>query len=280
MEKKIILSPAQNGGQQKPRNQNSKNIFVNGFNLFLLAGVLVFFSLLLSSCAAIHEKAQGSIDDVIVTNKGVSYLDGTDKGDVAWNVGWLLSEGFTIGAGHPQALKTSGHKESIFGKAAVNVDDNLFPYNSYAPEKTKMSGSFYLSEGLDFINKASKESSGNFSTKVSLYYLQIPVLINYSHPVNESNSIHFGIGPYAAIGLFGHYKSSGMTRSVKFGSSSNSDDLKRLDYGLAFNAGFRFSKNWDATLNYDLGLRNVSTTPPDPDTKIRGFSLNIGYWFK
>ena len=52
-----------------------------------------------------------------------------------------------------------------------------------------------------------------------------------------------------------------------------------MNFGLEINGGFRFLKKWDATLAYQLGLNNVSTTSPDPDTKIRGLTLSVGYWF-
>jgi hypothetical protein len=263
--------------------QNSKNTLTTRGSLFYWVAFPMPLFFAFASCLTPkedHMEAKASLDLIKINNKGVSYVDDKDQSEVSGNIGFLISEGFVYGKGAPNVLKTPRQKEGVFGVAAVNVDNNSFLSSSYTPEKTTMTGSFYLSEGLDFVNKASNESQGNFTTKVSLYYLQVPVLINYNHPINESNSIHFGLGPYAAIGLFGNYKSSGISRSVKFGSSTNSDDLKRMDYGLAFNAGFRFLKKWDASLNYDLGLRNVSTTPPDPDTKIRGFSLNVGYWFK
>jgi hypothetical protein len=163
----------------------------------------------------------------------------------------------------------------------ANADDNnnLLSSNYASPaEKEKVIGSWYLSEALDFTNIRTKYSSQGFDYSVKLFYLQIPVLINYSYPLDESNSFHFGIGPYAGIGLAGKFKSDGTERSVKFGSSDN-DDLKRMNFGLEFNGGFRFMKKWDVILAYQLGLRNVSTTPPDPDTKIRGLSLRVGYWF-
>ena len=126
----------------------------------------------------------------------------------------------------------------------------------------------YLSAELAFKLKSTKESDEGTTTTISLWYLQLPVLINYRYALADKSAIHVGVGPYAAMGLFGKFSGAGNSATVHFGSSDN-DDIKRS-----------FLKKWDVIVNYDLGLRQVSATPPDPTSKIRGFSLKIGYRIK
>ncbi len=232
--------------------------------------------------------ANASLDLIKVNNKGQSYIDAKDLPRVGFNIKMDMMYKFSNNDYGPVILnsipKTSmkqNSKESFFASSSVDNeysgDDYFAGNNLYVSTEVKKRGSFYLSGSLEFIIKASKETQDGFTTTTSLDYLQLPILINYSYPLDMDNSVHGGIGFYAALGLSGHFKSDGMSESVHFGSSPNSDDLRRMDYGLVINAGYSFLKKWDVTLNYDLGLRNVSATPPDPNTKIRGFSLNAGY---
>jgi hypothetical protein len=226
-------------------------------------------ALFFSSCfelQVLHQEAEASVEAVKWTDKGPSFANEKQRTKVGENLGYLLIEDFTYGGGTHQAADwRNAENFSLYDKSFVN--------------KADQSGSFYLSEGIELVNKVTKITFGNNTATTNLICLQIPVLINYNHPVANDNSIHVGLGPYAAIGLGGRIKSGAIKQNIRFGSSK-SNDIKRMDYGLAFNAGYRFLKKWDATLQYDLGLRNVSTTPPDPDSHIRGFSLKIGYWFK
>lgn len=239
---------------------------------------ILLLSLAYTGCS-IHVSARGSLDLIKVNSKGVSYVDEKDQPRVATDYGFLFSEGLLEGNGSFNVFNKPFSRNSPFLTAGSTNDNIFMPVNFFAAEKKAMKGSWYVSEALDFTNIRTKYSAQGFDYSVKLFYLQIPVLINYSYPLDESNSLHFGIGPYAGIGLSGNYKEGDTKRSVKFGSSSNSDDLKRMNYGLEFNGGFRFMQKWDVSLAYQLGLRNVSTTPPDPDTKIRGLSLSVGYWF-
>jgi hypothetical protein len=87
------------------------------------------------------------------------------------------------------------------------------------------------------------------------------------------------IGRFA---LGGKFKTSGLNSvAIKFGKNG---DITRMDYGAGFRAGFIFSKRWDATLGYDMGLNNLLGTPgapPDGDKgHTRNFSLSLGLWLK
>jgi Outer membrane protein beta-barrel domain len=240
---------------------------------------ILLLCLAYTGCTSIHESVKGSLELIKVNSKGVSYVDEKDQPEVASDYGFLFCEGLGMGNGSFNVYNKPFSRNSPFLTAGSSNDNIFMPVNFFAAEKKAMKGFWYVSEALDFTNIRTKYSSQGFDYSVKLFYLQIPVLINYSYPLDENNSLHAGFGPYAGIGLSGKFKSDGMERSIKFGSDENNDDLKRMNFGLEINGGFRFMKKWDVTLAYQLGLRNVSTTPPDPDTKIRGLSLSVGYWF-
>ncbi|SRR5579871_387306 len=253
-----------------------KKIKKFGLLLLILIGLFVQNACIAQSTgpnpaqAKILQFIDASFDLIKINNKGESFVDEKDKPAVSFNIGYNLWVPLVNGQHLQQLGKDSENSpESIaFDKIANN-------YNPEASNKTN--GYFFLSFSPEFIGKNSNQTGDGYSTHVSLYYLELPILINYALPMKDNDGmIHFGIGVYAAAGLFGKFSGNGFSQSVKFGSSDN-DDLKRMDYGIAINAGYSFLKKWDASINYDLGLRDVSATSPDPSTKISGFSLNIAY---
>ena len=137
-----------------------------------------------------------------------------------------------------------------------------------------------LSEGLEFVSKGTKTDAGAGGSETDdLYYLELPVLLNYNMKVNGDHELSFGAGPYAAAGLFANYSSTfqGQTQSgtLKFGSNA---DFPRMDYGLQFKAGYMVCPKVSVGLNFDLGLRNIG----DPVDKAYNTSLgfNVGYRIK
>lgn len=138
---------------------------------------------------------------------------------------------------------------------------------------------FYLSEELEFVVKSANSTFGGAgnTTTTTLNYLQLPILVNYLYPLNNNTAaIYAGLGIYFAYALSGKYKNNGQTQDIHLGNSAN-DGLKRSDLDISINAGYNISNKWDAFINYDIGIKNLSNQTPDPDIHIRGFSINVGY---
>ena len=133
--------------------------------------------------------------------------------------------------------------------------------------------------------------SGKGSTSVRLYYLEFPLNIMFKERF-ETGNLNFGFGPYAGIGIGGKidkYNYNGnepvfTVNKIKFGNSAN-DDFKKTDFGLNFKAGFQFDMGIFASLNYSLGLMNitppVATFPNVTSSLINHyFGFSAGYIFK
>jgi opacity protein-like surface antigen len=123
-------------------------------------------------------------------------------------------------------------------------------------------------------------------SSINLLYLDIPITAKTYYNIGSSK-IYGAFGPYIGFGLSGKSKSetilNGESESdkqdVKWGSG-DSDDLKRLDFGLTVGAGMEFN-SFLIGLSYNFGLANISAVTDygqKINTKVLG--LSIGYKFK
>lgn len=224
-----------------------------------------------------HEEAVASLDDSRFHNTGPSFSDYRPTGEVGENIGYLVSEAFVTGMGNNSRI--SGLSNQMYNHPnpwSGNASDRENYYFASPSKGNYLS----LSEGLQFVGKGGGEKFNGDKSTTSIYYLKLPVMINYNFNVAGDNYVHAGLGPYAAAALFGHIKTGSEKVSLHFGNDEQSDDFKRMDYGLTIGAGYTFLKNWDVSLGYDLGLRNVFPGNEDDKSRTRSFSLNIGYIFK
>jgi hypothetical protein len=136
-----------------------------------------------------------------------------------------------------------------------------------------------IQPGLYYTGKGGSQSESGETSKLKLYYLQLPVNIVYNVPVS-AGKLFFGAGPYAAYGLSGKQEATGESSvDVKFGSDVSSD-VKRTDFGATGLVGFNFTNGLLLKANYDLGLSNILPTNEfGAKTKNRVFGLSVGYTF-
>jgi hypothetical protein len=124
-----------------------------------------------------------------------------------------------------------------------------------------------------------------FKATINLNYLEIP--LNAKLYFSEGDTRIFGlIGPYIGYGLSGKTKiednyageTETRTNDLKFGSSEN-DDLKSLDFGLAAGVGLDASR-FQVGLTYSYGLANISSyTESGMTIKNRNIALYVGIKF-
>lgn len=148
--------------------------------------------------------------------------------------------------------------------------------------------------------------SSEYSSKLRLNYLEVPVNLVYSTNGADGGFQVFA-GPYVAFGLGGkvesEYKYSSTTTyngqvvesdkksgsddtSVKFVSKSGNGDnayLRNIDAGFNLGIGYKVG-GIQAQVGYGLGLGNLIPDDQDgdkPEDKFhnRGFQLNLAYFF-
>lgn len=153
----------------------------------------------------------------------------------------------------------------------------------------KISEMVAFETGLLFTTRGVKMEEELFDEElkatINLNYLEIP--LNAKLYFSEGETRIFGlIGPYIAYGLSGKTKfettNAGEkqtdSRDIKFGSSEN-DDLKSFDFGLAAGVGLDASR-FQVGLTYSYGLANISSyTESGMTIKNRNIALYVGMKF-
>ncbi|MGC9373523.1 MAG: outer membrane beta-barrel protein [Bacteroidales bacterium] len=138
--------------------------------------------------------------------------------------------------------------------------------------------------------KGFKESDGDYTAKLNVNYLDIPVHAVYGLDLG-GNKLQFFVGPYVGVGLTGKakFEMGDMEEEIDIqfvndGIDADDDKLpmKRLDVGLDFGAGFMVS-TFQIQAQYGLGLANLNPkwdgTDPEDKTSNGVINLSVTYFF-
>ncbi|MFA6270564.1 MAG: porin family protein [Candidatus Paceibacterota bacterium] len=136
---------------------------------------------------------------------------------------------------------------------------------------------FSFETGLFLMTMGCKNEGELVDYKTNLLYLNIPITAKARYEL-DNFSLYGLFGPYIGLGLSGKYKADDNSEDIKWGSG-DSDDMKRLDYGLTIGAGIEY-KAFMAGLSYNLGLANIAAqTEGGYMAKNRAFLISVGYRF-
>jgi len=98
-----------------------------------------------------------------------------------------------------------------------------------------------------------------------MYYLQVPVNVQYRYNIAEETNLLFQAGPYAGFGLFGRQTRirNGKTqdldskhKKISFGNGTAYDVQNVMDYGIGAGVGIEFIR-FQFMLGYDFGLAKM-----------------------
>lgn len=125
-------------------------------------------------------------------------------------------------------------------------------------------------------------SKSKTKIKTNLIYVSIPVDVKLTF-----GDIYVLAGPYLGIAASGKVKSKFESdghedkhdESLKFGNDKGESDMKRMDIGLGFGAGYNINENLGVRLGYDLGLANL-VVGGDKDNSAKNGSINVSATFK
>ena len=142
-----------------------------------------------------------------------------------------------------------------------------------------------LEAGLQYEQKGykftTKEFSEEIKDKYAIQYLTIPVNLRANIAVGD-NTLYFLAGPTFGIGLSAketvEYGDEKESESAKFGSGED-DDIKRMNLGLLFGAGFDLANNLGFRVTYDIGLSNL-VPKGDSDNKVTTGTIGVALTYK
>ena len=157
-----------------------------------------------------------------------------------------------------------------------------------------LSTNFSVQPGLSLQGKGAEINDNDiYETKHNTLWIEVPVNLVAKVPLGASGTNFFlGAGPYAAYGVAGEskteFKKSGLgydegdeiSEDIKFGDKEGKD-LKPLDLGFNFLAGFQLSNGFNLGAGYGLGINDLRPKNTTSDGKLtnRVLSFSVGYSF-
>lgn len=188
-------------------------------------------------------------------------------------------------------------------KAGVNFPTMKVKQNFYFADR-QVSSSFYIGGTADIsvgglfslqpgINLSGKGAytkltyeGSNFTSKVNLMYIEVPVNALVNVPVG-TGKVFFGGGPYYGVAISGKSKTKGtatvngesgiiaLDKDIEFGVNG---DYKRSDFGVNFLGGYLLKSGLNFHTGYGLGLSDISSSSNEKRYN-RVFSVGIGFTF-
>ncbi|MGG9964184.1 porin family protein [Ferruginibacter sp. SUN106] len=217
--------------------------------------------------------------------------------------------GIVLSASAFAQLSIGVHGTGNLSSAALNTDNFIHPVkkarvlsgagivvNFAASEKVSLrSGINFLQHGVKITNSIESDPGNGFTIikfegTTDLNYLQVPVNILYTIPVNNFQ-LFAGGGPYCSFGISGKVKSTtttifnGTTEIIKSEQDAfkkeadNGAGFKRADYGVGAVAGIMLPNRLYGNIGYQLSFANIDDEEGGK-YKNRGLQLTIGYFFQ
>jgi len=135
-------------------------------------------------------------------------------------------------------------------------------------------------------------SNGEVIRKFSLYYLQVPVYIQYRLNVYEDTNVLFQAGPYAGMGLFGRQSFNRKGKSQELSDSQkkitfgvDNDIQNAFDYGIGAGVGIEYNR-FQLMFAYDFGLaqptfykKDAKSATYNVDIRNHNFSVTLAVIF-
>jgi hypothetical protein len=213
---------------------------------------------------------------------------------------FLVAFALVIGGATIAQTTTSSSVKSRFGLKGglslpkykyVNNDANTsnetetttnFHLTGYAD--VPVSNLFSIQPGISLQGKGAKYfDNGTTQVEDNILAIEVPVNLLVNLPAGPGH-LFIGGGPYAGFNISGQREViSGTTSESKLDIGNNSgDDLKALDFGVNFLAGYQLNSGLNFGAGYGLGLTNLrptSTSATNVEQNNRVLSFSIGYAF-
>lgn len=194
-----------------------------------------------------------------------------------------VSYNFKAGVGLP----TWSHKN----REMIIENDDVQYGSNYEKSKTGTVTSFYINANASYNLKSNFAVQAGIGLegrggripqaeyKANYMFVNVPVNLLYYIPTGPIGSAFVSAGPYAGINFGGKYTASNgeggtYTEDMDYGKNMQ---LKRFDWGINWGVGYKFTKGYIISANYNLGLYNMGTLGQYEKLHSRGFSFGIGY---
>jgi hypothetical protein len=136
---------------------------------------------------------------------------------------------------------------------------------------------FIFQPALNFVQKGSSTSDGDYSSTMTLNYIEVP--LNFLYRAQAAKGFFGGIGPSIGVGISGQSKDGTEKETIHFGPDE--EDVKRMDLGGNLVAGYLFGNGLQVAGNFNKSFSNMVNGEDASDIKLKNnyFSIRVSYFF-
>ncbi|ALM07815.1 hypothetical protein SB49_08415 [Sediminicola sp. YIK13] len=165
-------------------------------------------------------------------------------------------------------IKGGLNSYTIGGDDTEDIDSKL-GYNIGLLGHIHLSERFGLQPEIVYSTQGAKASEGNGDVKISLDYINVPVLFQYMY----DNGFRIQAGPQVGFLTSAKAKADGITVDLD-------DSFKTIDFGLSIGASYVHPPSgFGVDARYNLGLSNINEDSSSKNYN-RGFQIGVFYLFK
>lgn len=181
----------------------------------------------------------------------------------------LLATGSSVFAQEVNiGIKGGLNSYTIGGDDTDDIDGKL-GYNIGLLGHIHLSERFGLQPEIVYSTQGAKASDGNGDVKISLDYINVPVLFQYMY----DNGFRIQAGPQVGFLTSAKAKADGVTVDLD-------DSFKTIDFGLSLGASYVHpASGFGVDARYNLGLSNINEDDSSKNYN-RGFQIGVFYLFK
>ena len=176
-----------------------------------------------------------------------------------------INAGANFASMHSEADNETDNSKTKFGITGGIVIDK--PFSTH----------FIFQPELNWTQKGGV-SNASSDAKIILNYIEVPLKLLYrSH---STYGFFIGAGPSFSYGISGKAKYQDLGIDIHFGNGEQ-DDMKAVDIGAHFTAGYLTQNGLQVGLAYNKGLSNLSIEQGG-NSIVRNnyFGLRLAYFFK
>ena len=150
-------------------------------------------------------------------------------------------------------LRAGVNFDNISKKEDVDLDKKT-GFHLGAVYNIDLIGAFSIEPGFYFTQKGFKLNDDD----ANMNYLEVPVNVKFKMLDLSALALDAHIGPFAALGLGGKWKSDLLKDDVKmFDDGEDGMGCKRFDFGLQMGVGAVLINKIYAGVNYDMSLTKI-----------------------
>jgi hypothetical protein len=157
-----------------------------------------------------------------------------------------------------------------FGSASTSYSSSaIFAYHIGGLLDIPIDDHFLIQPQLLFSLKGGENQS---DLKLLIHQIEIPVLVEYKFKLGIGE-LYGGLGPHFGIGLGVKETQNGESQSLTFGPGA--DQIKRIDVGGTFTAGYLFDNGFFGALKVSPSFTNEVNA--DGNLHLFNFGISVGY---